>query len=198
MRPMTVRRRRPRGSRARPVMQGAYANGVRTRRLEPLAAENPHHAPDGVRRRGQHGGDDHHTDVLVRQPRAAAAVRRAAEQRHDVVRPAAGRRTDGAGQAAAVQHAADHPGRERQAVRGRRRSGGRRILASAFQLMTFIADFGMDVEAAAHHPRIDVSGADRASAEVGCRRRCGMRWRRTGRWRSWNTTRCRSISPART
>jgi gamma-glutamyltranspeptidase / glutathione hydrolase len=44
-------------------------------------------------------------------------------------------------------------------------SGGRRILASVFQLMTFIADFGMSVEAAAHHPRIDVSSADRASAD---------------------------------
>jgi len=44
-------------------------------------------------------------------------------------------------------------------------SGGRRILASVFQLMTFIADFGMDVETAAHHPRIDVSSADSASAD---------------------------------
>ncbi len=45
-------------------------------------------------------------------------------------------------------------------------SGGRRILASVFQLMTFIADFGMDVETAAHHPRIDVSSVDKASADV--------------------------------
>jgi len=45
-------------------------------------------------------------------------------------------------------------------------SGGRRILASVFQLMTFIADFGMDVAAAAHHPRIDVSSADSASADA--------------------------------
>ena len=45
-------------------------------------------------------------------------------------------------------------------------SGGRRIMASVFQLMTFIADFGMDVETAAHHPRIDVSGVDRASADA--------------------------------
>jgi gamma-glutamyltranspeptidase/glutathione hydrolase len=44
-------------------------------------------------------------------------------------------------------------------------SGGRRILASVFQLMTFIADFGMGVEEAAHHPRIDVSSADGASAD---------------------------------
>ena len=45
-------------------------------------------------------------------------------------------------------------------------SGGRRILAAVFQLMTFIADFGMDVETAAHHPRIDVSSADSASADA--------------------------------
>jgi gamma-glutamyltranspeptidase/glutathione hydrolase len=45
-------------------------------------------------------------------------------------------------------------------------SGGRRILASVFQLMTFIADFGMDVDTAAHHPRIDVSSVDGASADA--------------------------------
>jgi gamma-glutamyltranspeptidase / glutathione hydrolase len=44
-------------------------------------------------------------------------------------------------------------------------SGGRRILASVFQLMTFIADFGMSVEQAAHHPRIDVSSVDKANAD---------------------------------
>jgi gamma-glutamyltranspeptidase/glutathione hydrolase len=45
-------------------------------------------------------------------------------------------------------------------------SGGRRILPAVFQLMTFIADFGMEVETAAHHPRIDVSSADAASADA--------------------------------
>jgi len=44
-------------------------------------------------------------------------------------------------------------------------SGGRRILAAVTQMMTFLADFGMDLEAAAHHPRIDVSGADHVSAD---------------------------------
>jgi gamma-glutamyltranspeptidase/glutathione hydrolase len=44
-------------------------------------------------------------------------------------------------------------------------SGGRRIMAAVFQLMTFIADFGMDVETAAPHPRIDVSSAEGASAD---------------------------------
>ena len=37
-------------------------------------------------------------------------------------------------------------------------------MASVFQLMTFIADFGMDVETAAHHPRIDVSSVDKRHA----------------------------------
>src|SRR5689334_9140207 len=40
-------------------------------------------------------------------------------------------------------------------------SGGRRILGSVLQLASFIVDFGMDPEAAAHHPRIDVNGSDR-------------------------------------
>ena len=44
-------------------------------------------------------------------------------------------------------------------------SGGRRIMASVFQVMSYIADFGMSVEAAAHHPRIDVSSADSVSAD---------------------------------
>jgi len=44
-------------------------------------------------------------------------------------------------------------------------SGGRRILAAVTQLMTFIADFGMDLETAAHHPRIDVSGPTQVSAD---------------------------------
>jgi gamma-glutamyltranspeptidase/glutathione hydrolase len=44
-------------------------------------------------------------------------------------------------------------------------SGGRRIMAAVFQLMTFIADFGMDVTTAAHQPRIDVSDPDRVSAD---------------------------------
>src|SRR5437764_9979512 len=37
-------------------------------------------------------------------------------------------------------------------------SGGRRILAAVLQLTSFIIDFAMTPEEAAHHPRIDVSG----------------------------------------
>ena len=44
-------------------------------------------------------------------------------------------------------------------------SGGRRIMASVFQLMTFAADFGMDAQTAAHHPRIDVSGPEMVTAD---------------------------------
>ncbi|MCC6718532.1 MAG: gamma-glutamyltransferase [Acetobacteraceae bacterium] len=44
-------------------------------------------------------------------------------------------------------------------------SGGRRIMASVFQMMTFVADFGMDPEQAAHHPRIDVSSPDAITAD---------------------------------
>ncbi len=44
-------------------------------------------------------------------------------------------------------------------------SGGRRILAAVTQMMTFIADFGMDLDQAAHYPRIDVSGVDKVSAD---------------------------------
>jgi gamma-glutamyltranspeptidase/glutathione hydrolase len=40
-------------------------------------------------------------------------------------------------------------------------SGGRRILGAVLQLASFIVDFDMDPEAAAHHPRIEVSGSDR-------------------------------------
>jgi gamma-glutamyltranspeptidase/glutathione hydrolase len=44
-------------------------------------------------------------------------------------------------------------------------SGGRRILASLSQMLAFITDFGMDLEQAAHHPRIDVSDPDSVSAD---------------------------------
>ncbi len=44
-------------------------------------------------------------------------------------------------------------------------SGGRRILASVYQLLAFCADFGMSPEEAAHHPRIDVSGPEGVTAD---------------------------------
>ena len=44
-------------------------------------------------------------------------------------------------------------------------SGGRRIMASVFQVMAFNADFGMTVEDAAHHPRIDVSSIEDVTAD---------------------------------
>jgi gamma-glutamyltranspeptidase/glutathione hydrolase len=45
-------------------------------------------------------------------------------------------------------------------------SGGRRIMAAVFQMMAYVADFGMDPQAAAHHPRIDVSGPDNITADM--------------------------------
>ncbi|MGC2201226.1 MAG: gamma-glutamyltransferase [Stellaceae bacterium] len=39
-------------------------------------------------------------------------------------------------------------------------SGGRRILGAVLQLASFVIDFGMKPEAAAHHPRIDVNGSE--------------------------------------
>jgi gamma-glutamyltranspeptidase/glutathione hydrolase len=44
-------------------------------------------------------------------------------------------------------------------------SGGRRILASVTQMLAFVADFGMPLEEAAHHPRIDVSDPEYLSAD---------------------------------
>ena len=44
-------------------------------------------------------------------------------------------------------------------------SGGRRIMAAVLQLVSFIVDFGMTPEAAAHQPRIDVSGPDMVTAD---------------------------------
>jgi gamma-glutamyltranspeptidase/glutathione hydrolase len=44
-------------------------------------------------------------------------------------------------------------------------SGGRRIMAAVFQMLSLVADFGMDPEAAAHQPRIDVSGPEGVTAD---------------------------------
>jgi gamma-glutamyltranspeptidase/glutathione hydrolase len=38
-------------------------------------------------------------------------------------------------------------------------------MAAVLQLVSFVADFGMTAEAAAHQPRIDVSGPDRVTAD---------------------------------
>ena len=44
-------------------------------------------------------------------------------------------------------------------------SGGRRIMAAVFQTLTYASDFGMAPAEAVHHPRIDVSEADRVTAD---------------------------------
>ncbi len=45
-------------------------------------------------------------------------------------------------------------------------SGGRRILASVYQTLAFLLDFGMEAGAASHAPRIDVSGPDGTTADA--------------------------------
>ncbi len=45
-------------------------------------------------------------------------------------------------------------------------SGGRRILASVYQTLAYLIDFGMEAGEAAHAPRIDVSGPDGATADA--------------------------------
>lgn len=45
-------------------------------------------------------------------------------------------------------------------------SGGRRILASVYQMLAWTVDCGIGIEAAAHLPRIDVSGPDQTSADM--------------------------------
>ncbi len=44
-------------------------------------------------------------------------------------------------------------------------SGGRKIVSAVTQLASFVADFGLDIEAAFHHPRIDVSGGPKLVAD---------------------------------
>ncbi|HLN10826.1 MAG TPA: gamma-glutamyltransferase [Xanthobacteraceae bacterium] len=44
-------------------------------------------------------------------------------------------------------------------------SGGRRILPAVFQLISFQADFGLGLEAAFHHPRIDTSVAGEVAVD---------------------------------
>ena len=45
-------------------------------------------------------------------------------------------------------------------------SGGRRILPAVTQLLSFLADFGMSLDAAAHCPRINVDGSDVVEADA--------------------------------
>ncbi len=44
-------------------------------------------------------------------------------------------------------------------------SGGRRILPAVLQIALFLGERGLSLEAALHHPRIDVSGPDRVTAD---------------------------------
>ena len=82
-------------------------------------------------------------------------------------------------------------------------SGGRRILAAVSQVMSFIADFGMTPEQAAHQPRIDVSDPDSVSADprdcrptVLCRVGQGRTGRADGAWRHADQLRLSERDPA--
>ena len=44
-------------------------------------------------------------------------------------------------------------------------SGGRRILPAVFQMVSFLVDYGADLESVAHLPRIDVSGGPEITAD---------------------------------
>ncbi|WP_378944054.1 gamma-glutamyltransferase [Paracoccus sp. R86501] len=44
-------------------------------------------------------------------------------------------------------------------------SGGRKIVSAVSQLASYVTDFGMDLEQAFHHPRIDVSGGPHVIAD---------------------------------
>lgn len=44
-------------------------------------------------------------------------------------------------------------------------SGGRKIVSAMTQMASFVSDFGMDIEDAFHHPRIDVSGGPNVVAD---------------------------------
>ena len=106
---------------------------------------------------------------------------------------------DRAGQAAAVQHAADHPGGERPAVRCRRRFGraahhGRGVPADDVH-RGFRHGRGHRGTSSAHRRVQRRQGHGRRATAGGG---AAMRWRRTARWRWWSTMQCRSTSPART
>src|SRR5215813_5894794 len=45
-------------------------------------------------------------------------------------------------------------------------SGGRRIMPSVMQILSFVMDFGMDLDAAIHQPRIDASEGDIVTGDV--------------------------------
>jgi gamma-glutamyltranspeptidase/glutathione hydrolase len=46
-------------------------------------------------------------------------------------------------------------------------SGGRRIMPSVMQILSFVMDFGMDLDAAIHQPRIDASEGDLVAGNMG-------------------------------
>ncbi len=73
-----------------------------------------------------------------------------------------------------------------------------RILASVYQMLAWTLDAGMDVETAAHVPRIDVSGPDETTPIAAFPRTRSRPCRARAPSSSRSTRLCRSTSPVRT
>ena len=87
--------------------------------------------------------------VALRLVRAVALDRHPDEQRHHVVRPGAGQaELDPPRRAAAQQHVPDGRAVAERSARSRiGASGGRKIMPSVAQILSFMLDFGMDLDA---------------------------------------------------
>ena len=82
-----------------------------------------------------------------------------------------------------------------QAADGRRlavgASGGRRILPAVTQMLSFVMDYGMDLDAAIHQPRIDASEGAVVIGDVRLPARCRQRCERASTMRKRACRRCR-------
>jgi len=76
-------------------------------------------------------------------------------------------------------------------------SGGRRIMPAVMQLLSFAMDYGMDLEAAIHHPRIDASEGSIVIGDVKLPRKRARRCERALTMRKPAGRTSRSNSPAR-
>ena len=149
------------------ALKSAYAQRLTSLGdAEPQRGGKLHHAHHRLRRRRHDGGADHHAALVDGQPRGAADNRHPDEQRRDVVRSAPGQPNSiGPGKRPLTNMfpLILRDGAAPWIAAGA--SGGRRIMAAVLQLVSFVADFGMTPEAAAHQPRIDVSDPDKVTAD---------------------------------
>ena len=155
-------RRRHGLSRLRRIHTGGLRAPVRYARRQRQGGRELHHAPHRHRPPGQYRRADPDPAFGLRQPRHAAQHRDLDEQRHHW--STAARRPQQLGTAGGplsnmvptVVTRSDRSG-----LMGLGASGGRRIMAAVAQLVSYVVDFGMDLDRAFHAPRIDVS-AERA------------------------------------